>query len=70
MTTKRFRLNQSSSTAGSDCQKEVGNMGVNHVRMDGHIYAKLNSLYEPQVVKTPTAYGTLWQYVLFIGQKK
>lgn len=45
-------------------------MGVNHVRMDGHIYAKLNSLYEPQVVKTPTAYGTLWQYVLFIGQKK
>ena len=45
-------------------------MGVNHVRMDGHIHAKLTSLYEPRIVETPNAYGALWQYLLFVGQKK
>ena len=45
-------------------------MGVNHVRMDGHIHSKLTSLYEPRIVEIPNAYGALWQYLLFVGQKK
>lgn len=44
-------------------------MAVNHVRMDGHIYAKLNQHFSPQIAEIQPAYGFLWQYFLFAGKK-
>jgi S-adenosylmethionine-diacylgycerolhomoserine-N-methlytransferase len=44
-------------------------MGMNHVRMDGHLLPVLKNRFhtiESDVVK---AYGGLWEYVLFVGQK-
>jgi S-adenosylmethionine-diacylgycerolhomoserine-N-methlytransferase len=44
-------------------------MGVNHVRMDGHLLPALASAFQPQRLETPQAYGGLWQYFLFVGLK-
>lgn len=44
-------------------------MAVNHVRMDGHIYAKLKHRFTPQITEIHQAYGFLWQYFLFAGKK-
>ncbi len=44
-------------------------MGVNHVRMDGHLLAELVEIFQPQQFETPQAYGGLWEYFLFIGKK-
>ncbi|MCB0180352.1 MAG: methyltransferase domain-containing protein [Anaerolineae bacterium] len=44
-------------------------MAVNHVRMDGHIYEKLNQRFSPEIFEVQPAYGFLWQYFLFAGKK-
>ncbi|MDS4043191.1 MAG: class I SAM-dependent methyltransferase [Candidatus Competibacter sp.] len=44
-------------------------MGVNHVRMDGHLLPRLNALCPPVVQTLRTAYGGGWRYFSFIGQK-
>lgn len=44
-------------------------MQVNHVRMDGHLLPALAGAFQPQHVETPSAYGGLWQYFLYVGLK-
>lgn len=44
-------------------------MGVNHVRMDGHLLPYLNVRCHPLMQTTGVAYGGLWRYFRFIGQK-
>lgn len=44
-------------------------MAVNHVRMDSHLHSKLGALFRPQFIETKNAYGSLWQYLLFVGSK-
>jgi S-adenosylmethionine-diacylgycerolhomoserine-N-methlytransferase len=45
-------------------------MAVNHVRMDGHLLPNLN-VHCPPLHQAPcTAYGGLWRYFRFIGQKR
>lgn len=44
-------------------------MQVHHVRMDGHLLPALADTFQPQYVETPSAYGGLWQYFLYVGQK-
>ncbi len=44
-------------------------MQVNHVRMDGHLLPALTDTFQPHHVETPSAYGGLWQYFLYVGQK-
>lgn len=45
-------------------------MGLNHVRMDGHLHPYLLSHFTPQVNLLQPAYGGLWSYLLFLGQKR
>lgn len=45
-------------------------MGVNHVRMDGHLRPHLLAHFTPQVNIIQPAYGGLWTYLLFLGQKR
>ena len=45
-------------------------MGMNHVRMDGHLLAGLQSMFEAEVSLQREAYGGVWQYLQFIGHKK
>lgn len=44
-------------------------MRMNHVRMDGHLLPKLETCLHPQRSDVRRAYGGLWSYLLFIGQK-
>ncbi len=44
-------------------------MGVNHVRMDGHLLPSLNARCLPVAQTLGTAYGGAWRYFMFIGQK-
>lgn len=44
-------------------------MGVNHVRMDGHLLPKLKAHFSPLACDVAPAYGGLWQYFLFVGRK-
>ena len=44
-------------------------MGVNHVRMDGHLLPSLNAQCLPVVQTLGNAYGGAWRYFLFIGHK-
>lgn len=44
-------------------------MGVNHVRMDGHLLPLLESCFCPRTVVVRPAYTGLWTYLLFIGEK-
>jgi len=43
-------------------------MGMNHVRMDGHLLPRLQSLFRSLHLEVNHAYGGLWSYFLFIGQ--
>jgi len=43
-------------------------MGVNHVRMEGHLLEELDKHFAGQVCQVQQAYGNLWQYLLFIGR--
>ena len=45
-------------------------MGVNHVRMDGHLRPVLSSLFHPVTETLYSAYGGVWEYGQFIGRKK
>jgi len=43
-------------------------MGVNHVRMDGHLQPELQRLFPPTTHQVHTAYGGLWEYLIYIGK--
>ncbi len=45
-------------------------MKNNHVKMEGHLNPLLESHFKPLYSKTRKAYGGLWNYFLFVGQKK
>jgi len=45
-------------------------MGVNHVRLDGHLRPLLRSEFNPVIDETHAAYGGVWHYLLFVGRKK
>ena len=45
-------------------------MGVNHVRMEGQLQPMLRSQFVPVVDRLRKAYGGLWRYHLFVGQKQ
>jgi S-adenosylmethionine-diacylgycerolhomoserine-N-methlytransferase len=45
-------------------------MGVNHVRMDGQLRPLLQNSFVPVTNELHSAYGGVWQYLLFIGLKK
>jgi S-adenosylmethionine-diacylgycerolhomoserine-N-methlytransferase len=44
-------------------------MGLNHVRMDGHLLPVLCESFRPVIDRTTDAYAGLWQYLTFIGRK-
>ena len=44
-------------------------MAFNHVRMEGHLLPELQARFRSLVSETRRAYGGLWHYLLFIGQK-
>jgi S-adenosylmethionine-diacylgycerolhomoserine-N-methlytransferase len=44
-------------------------MAINHVRMDGHLLPNLNAHCPPLHQAPCAAYGGLWRYFRFIGQK-
>jgi len=43
-------------------------MGVNHVRMEGQILARLDDGFEAVVREIGRGYGDLWRYVTFVGR--
>ena len=43
-------------------------MGINHVRMDGHLLPRLQSSFRSLNLEVNHAYGGLWSYFLLIGQ--
>ena len=45
-------------------------MAINHVRMDGHLLPNLNAHCSPLLQTPCAAYGGLWRYFRFIGQKR
>lgn len=45
-------------------------MGMNHVRMEGHLLPKLQALFKPLTVNIQGAYGGLWQYLVFVGVRE
>ena len=44
-------------------------MGVNHVRMDGHIVPELEQRFKAKEHHINNAYGGIWQYFMFVGEK-
>ena len=42
-------------------------MGVNHVRMEGHLLPRLRQKFSPRRERICSAYGGAWQYVMFVG---
>ncbi len=44
-------------------------MGVNHVRMEGQLQPRLRSTFQPVIDRVKRAYGGVWRYHLFVGQK-
>ena len=44
-------------------------MGVNHVRLDGHLVPFLKSMFPRHRAVVRKGYGGLWSYVIFTGQK-
>ena len=45
-------------------------LGVSRVRVDGHLRPVLRSTFKAVVDETPSAYGRVWQYLLFAGIKE
>lgn len=43
-------------------------MGVNHVRMEGHLLAGLDERFTALERRVVPAYGGLWSYLIFVGQ--
>ena len=44
-------------------------MGVNHVRMDGHLIPVLEARFKPRTALIKNAYAGVWKYTLFLGEK-
>jgi len=44
-------------------------MGHNHVRMDSHLTPKLAQAFRPISESVRPAYGGVWEYFVFVGQK-
>lgn len=44
-------------------------MGVNHVRLDGHLLPRLRQRFEPLHLETPRAYGGVWRFASFVGRR-
>ena len=44
-------------------------MGVNHVRMDGHLLPFLKEMFPRNHTLIRTGYGGLWSYVMFTGHQ-
>ncbi|AOS43272.1 ubiquinone/menaquinone biosynthesis methyltransferase [Lacunisphaera limnophila] len=44
-------------------------MGVNHVRMDGHLRPLLRETLSPVTDRVCRAYGGVWEYLLYVGRK-
>lgn len=45
-------------------------MGNNHVRMDSHILPLLKENFTTLVEEVKSAYGGVWEYVLYVGRKQ
>ena len=45
-------------------------MGVNHVRMDNHLWPRLRERFVPLIDERLPAYGGVWNYGFFIGRKQ
>jgi S-adenosylmethionine-diacylgycerolhomoserine-N-methlytransferase len=45
-------------------------MGVNHVRMENHLWPHLSKKFMPLLNDRFAAYGGLWSYGIFIGRKQ
>lgn len=45
-------------------------MGVNHVRMEGHLWPRLAERFAPVIDERLPAYAGAWHYGLFIGRKQ
>lgn len=45
-------------------------MGVNHVRMENHLWPHLSQKFVPLLDDRFSAYGGLWRYGIFIGRKQ
>jgi S-adenosylmethionine-diacylgycerolhomoserine-N-methlytransferase len=45
-------------------------MGVNHVRMEGHLWPYLGQKFAPLLDERYAAYGGVWNYGIFIGRKQ
>lgn len=44
-------------------------MGVNHVRMSGHLLPMLRAKFEPETDRVFSAYGCAWRYFMFVGRR-
>jgi S-adenosylmethionine-diacylgycerolhomoserine-N-methlytransferase len=44
-------------------------MGVNHVRMEGHLLPGLEDRFETLVAERHSAYGGIWEWVVYVGRK-
>jgi len=44
-------------------------MAANHVRMQAHLLPALEKRFKPRIREIRNAYGGIWQYLLFIGEK-
>jgi len=44
-------------------------MGTNHVCMEGHLLPELARLFQPKVKVVRPAYGGVWHYFMFVGEK-
>jgi S-adenosylmethionine-diacylgycerolhomoserine-N-methlytransferase len=44
-------------------------MGVNHVRMEGHLLPGLEGRFETLVKEKHRAYGGVWEWVIYVGKK-
>ncbi len=45
-------------------------MGMNHVRMNGQLHQQLTTQFHPRSDRILDAYGGIWRYLLFVGQKQ
>lgn len=43
-------------------------MGVNHVKMEGHLLPQLNDNFQSVLSKQALAYAGVWRYLLFLGK--
>ncbi len=44
-------------------------MRLNHTRLDGHLLPKLESCFQRRVLEIHRAYGGVWTYLIFLGEK-